>query len=88
MAIAGAVFALSDSLALLILAGLTGRLSVEVVESGPFTSVEQAMIPEVAGAGTTKAFGTYNAFAALLGAGGALLAGVKGSETSIRRPDG
>jgi MFS family permease len=75
MAIAGAVFALSDSLALLIFAGLTGTLSVEVVESGPFTSVEQAMIPEVAGARTTKAFGTYNAFAALLGAGGALLAG-------------
>lgn len=75
MAITGGVFALSDSLSLLILAGLTGTLSVEVVESGPFTSVEQAMIPEVAGAGTSKAFGTYNAVAALLGAGGALLAG-------------
>ena len=73
--LAGAVFALSDSLPLLILAGLTGTLSVEVVESGPFTSVEQAMIPEVAGSMTTRAFGTYNAFAALLGAGGALLAG-------------
>jgi predicted MFS family arabinose efflux permease len=75
MAIAGAAFALSDSPIILILAGLTGTLSVEVVESGPFTSVEQAMIPEVAGEGTTKAFGTYNAFAALLGAAGALLAG-------------
>lgn len=75
MTIAGAMFALSDSVVLLILAGLTGTLSVEVVESGPFTSVEQAMIPEVAGEETTKAFGTYNAVAALLGAGGALLAG-------------
>lgn len=75
MALAGAVFALSDSLPLLILAGLTGTLSVEVVESGPFTTIEQAMIPEVAGSMTTRAFGKYNAFAALLGAGGALLAG-------------
>jgi MFS family permease len=75
MAIAGAVFAFSDSTLLLVLAGLTGTLSVEVVESGPFTSVEQAMIPEVAGTRTTRAFGTYNAYAALLGAAGALLAG-------------
>jgi MFS family permease len=75
MAIAGTVFALTDSLLLLIIAGLTGTLSVEVVESGPFTSVEQAMIPEVAGMRTTSAFGTYNAYAAVLGAGGALLAG-------------
>ena len=57
------MFALSDSLSLLILAGFTETLSVEVVESGPFTSVEQAMIPEIAGAGTTKAFATYNAVA-------------------------
>lgn len=75
MAIAGAVFALSDSLLPLIIAGLTGTLSVEVAESGPFTSLEQAMIPEVAGSTIGKAFGTYNALAALLGASGALLAG-------------
>jgi MFS family permease len=75
MAVAGTVFALSSSLPLLILAGLTGTLSVDVQESGPFTSLEQAMIPEVAGAGTTHAFGRYNAVAALAGAGGALLAG-------------
>ena len=75
MALAGAVFALSDSLLPLLLAGLTGTLSVEVVESGPFTSLEQAMIPEVAGPRSTRAFGTYNAVAALVGASGALLAG-------------
>jgi MFS family permease len=75
MTIAGVVFALSESPSLLILAGLTGTLSVDVVESGPFTSLEQAMIPEVAGSMTTRAFGTYNALAALLGASGALLAG-------------
>jgi MFS family permease len=75
MGLAGAVFALADALPFLVLAGLIGTVSVEVVESGPFTSVEQAMIPDVAGAGTAKAFGTYNAVAALAGAAGALTAG-------------
>src|SRR5262249_27045066 len=75
MAVAGTIFALTSSLPWLILAGLTGTLSVDVQESGPFTSLEQAMIPEVAGARTTHAFGRYNAVAALAGAGGALLAG-------------
>jgi hypothetical protein len=74
MGLAGAVFALADSLALLMLAGLTGTMSVDVVESGPFTSLEQAMIPEVAGPRTAQAFGRYNAVAALVGAAGALAA--------------
>ena len=75
MAVAGTVFALTNALPALIFAGLTGTLSVDVIESGPFTSVEQAMIPEVAGARATRAFGRYNAIAALAGAGGSLLAG-------------
>src|SRR5262249_30089441 len=75
MAAAGTVFALAGSLPWLILAGLTGTLSVDVQESGPFTSLEQAMITEGAGWRTTKAFARYNAVAALAGAGGALLAG-------------
>jgi Na+/melibiose symporter-like transporter len=75
MAVGGAVFALTNALPALILAGLTGTLSVDVIESGPFTSVEQAMIPEVAGPRAARAFGRYNAIAALAGAGGALLAG-------------
>jgi hypothetical protein len=49
-------------------------MSVDVVESGPFTSLEQAMIPEVAGPRTAQAFGRYNAVAALVGAAGALAA--------------
>jgi len=48
MALAGTVFALTDWLPMLILAGLTGALSTEVVESGPFTSLEQAMLPHAA----------------------------------------
>ena len=87
MAVAGTIFALSNSLPLLILAGLTGTLSVDVSESGPFTSVEQAMIPEVAGEGTTRAFGRYNAVAALAGAGGALVAGVHPSVPTKTVPE-
>jgi MFS family permease len=74
MGLAGIVFAVSDALPLLIVAGLTGTISVDVVESGPFTSVEQAMIPEVAGRRTAHAFGRYNAIAALAGSAGALAA--------------
>lgn len=75
MGLAGTVFALTDAVALLIVASLTGTISVEVIESGPFTSVEQAMIPEVAGRQTAHAFGRYNAVAALAGSAGALAAG-------------
>ena len=48
MAASGTVFALTGSLPALVLAGLTGTVSTDVVESGPFTSVEQAMLPNVA----------------------------------------
>ena len=36
MAVAGTVFALTNALPALIFAGLTGTLSVDVIESGPF----------------------------------------------------
>ncbi len=49
MGVAGAAFALTDSVLLLVLAALTGTVSTDVVESGPFTSLEQAMLPEAAG---------------------------------------
>lgn len=75
MGLTGTVFALSDSLVLLVLAALTGSVSVEVVESGPFTSIEQAMIPQIAKERTTHVFGVYNAIASLVGAAGALCAG-------------
>jgi predicted MFS family arabinose efflux permease len=75
MGIAGAIFALTESLPLLILAALTGTVSVDVVESGPFTSLEQAMLPGTAGPSTARAFGVYNAVAAVVGSAGALAAG-------------
>jgi predicted MFS family arabinose efflux permease len=73
MGIAGAAFALTDSTSLLILAALTGTVSTEVVESGPFTSLEQAMLPSAAGGrDPTRLFGTYNTVATLAGSLGAL----------------
>ena len=75
MAIAGTVFALTDSVWLLVLAALTGTLSTEVVESGPFTSLEQAMLPSTArGHDPTRLFGHYNTVATLAGSLGALAA--------------
>src|SRR5205823_14937679 len=59
----------------LILPALAGTVSTEVVESGPFTSIEQAMLPHAAGGrGVTRLFGTYNAVATLAGSAGALIA--------------
>ncbi len=76
MAVAGAVFALTDATWLLVLAALTGTLSTEVVESGPFTSLEQAMLPSAARGDPTRLFGTYNAVATVAGSLGALAAAV------------
>jgi MFS family permease len=75
MAIAGTVFALTGWLPALIIAGLTGTVSTDVVESGPFTSLEQAMLPHAAGEHEpTRLFGTYNTVATLAGSFGALIA--------------
>jgi predicted MFS family arabinose efflux permease len=77
MAAAGSVFALTHWLPALILAALTGTISTDANESGPITSLEQAMIPQAAPgiAARTKAFARYNAIAYLLGSVGALAAG-------------
>ena len=78
MAAAGAVFALTTSFVVLVVAALTGTISTEANESGPITSLEQAMIPQAAEAGATRrtnAFARYNAVAYLAGSIGALAAG-------------
>jgi MFS family permease len=72
----GVAFALSDAAWLLILFALTGALSTEVVESGPFTSLEQAMLAtELSGQERVRGFGVYNAVASAGGSLGALAAG-------------
>ncbi|MHB8333581.1 MAG: MFS transporter [Acidimicrobiales bacterium] len=73
----GIVFAATANVWLLVLAGLTGSLSVEVIESGPFTSLEQAMLAaERVSTTRTRNFGRYNAVAAASGSLGALGAGL------------
>jgi predicted MFS family arabinose efflux permease len=75
MGLAGAMFALTGSLFWFVLAALTGTISTDVVESGPFTSLEQAMLPFATQGSATRVFGTYNIVATLAGSLGALAAG-------------
>jgi predicted MFS family arabinose efflux permease len=76
MSAAGTVFALTSWLPALVLAALSGTMSVEANESGPITSLEQAMIPHaVSAAGRSRAFARYNAVAYLAGSVGSLAAG-------------
>ena len=71
----GVVFALADVAWPLLLAGLVGALSTEVIESGPFTSLEQAMLAtDLSGRRRVHGFGLYNAVAAMAGSLGALAA--------------
>lgn len=76
LALTGVAFAWSTAPWLLIAMALTGTLSTEVVESGPFTSLEQAMLAqELAGHELAHGFGVYNAAATAAGSVGALAAG-------------
>jgi MFS family permease len=76
LSISGLAFGLTDQYWILVLVALTGTMSTEVVESGPFTSLEQAMLPAtVSPERRTRVFGTYNAVATVAGSLGALAAG-------------
>jgi MFS family permease len=75
LGVVGVVFAASAPVWLLILAALTGVLSIEVIESGPFTSLEQPMLAtERDRRARVHGFGRYNAIAAAAGSLGALAA--------------
>jgi MFS family permease len=75
LALAGVVLAFGGSAWLLALVALSGALSTEVVESGPFTTLEQVFLAATDAPQTqiTRGFGLYNAVATLAGAAGALL---------------
>lgn len=75
LAVAAAVFALTDWFPLLLAAALTGTLSTDPNESGPITTLEQAMIGTAPAADRARVFGRYNAVAYLAGSLGALAAG-------------
>jgi predicted MFS family arabinose efflux permease len=70
------MFALSGNLVALVAVGLTGTLSTDIVDNGPFTSLEQAMLAtDLTGRELIRGFGQYNAVAAAAGSLGALAAG-------------
>ena len=75
MGLAGAVFAFSGSVPVLVLAALTGTLSTDPNESGPITTVEQSMLASTPPRERGRVYGRYNAVAYLAGAVGALAAG-------------
>ncbi len=75
MGVAGAVFALTGFVPLLVLAALTGTLSTDPNEAGPITTVEQSMLSLTPPAERSRVYGRYNAVAYLAGAAGALAAG-------------
>ncbi len=75
----GVAFATAGPVWLLAVVALTGVLSTEVIESGPFTSLEQPMLASALASRTqVHGFGLYNAVAAAAGSLGALAAAVAG----------
>jgi predicted MFS family arabinose efflux permease len=77
--VAGAVFAATDWLPLLILAGIVGVISPTGNEVGPFLAVEQASLTQVVPARRrTAVFAWYNLAGYLATASGALAAGLLG----------
>ena len=74
---AGALVATGAPLWLLLVVALTGTLSTDVVDNGPATTLEQAMLA-ADDAGTSRVYGTYNAVGAAAGALGALAAALPG----------
>ena len=75
MGIVGVVFAFAGNAWVLAAFALTGTMSTDANESGPITSLEQAMIGQAPAAARVHVFGRYNAVAYLAGALGALAAG-------------
>jgi MFS family permease len=71
VAVAGVAVAAGAPLWVLLLIALTGTLSTDVVDNGPATTLEQAMLAEE-DAGTASVYGRYNMVGAAAGALGAL----------------
>jgi MFS family permease len=71
IAVAGVVVAAGAPLWVLLVVALTGTLSTDVVDNGPATTLEQAMLA-AEDAGTAAVYGRYNAVGAAAGALGAL----------------
>jgi MFS family permease len=77
LAAAGIVFSSAAPLWLLVAVALSGALSAEVIESGPFTTLELTMLSGRLDADAlASGFGWYNAIATAAGSLGALFAAV------------
>ena len=75
LGLSGLVFASTAPLWVLVAVALTGALSAEVIESGPFTSLELSMLSgRIDSDALASGFGWYNAIAAAVGSLGALSA--------------
>src|SRR6266516_4122846 len=77
IAAAGVVVAAGAPLWVMLVVALTGTLSTDVVDNGPATTLEQAMLA-AEDAGTAAVYGWYNAFGAAAGALGALAVSLTG----------
>ncbi|HEX9680811.1 MAG TPA: MFS transporter [Anaerolineales bacterium] len=76
MVIGGVVFILTDHVVALAAAALTGTINPSAPETGPFETVESAILPQaVTGAARNRAFGWYHAVGAVALALGSLAAG-------------
>src|SRR5215471_19135907 len=71
IAVAGVVVAAGGPWWVMLLVALTGTLSTDVVDNGPATTLEQAMLA-AEDAGTAAVYGRYNAVGAAAGALGSL----------------
>ncbi len=75
MALGGFAFAITDSFAILVVAGFTGTISATNSEVGVFQTIDQAMLPQTAAdSRRTWLFSVYNTLATFGGALGALFA--------------
>jgi MFS family permease len=84
VAVAGVLVAAGAPLWLLLIIALSGTLSTDVIDNGPATTLEQAMLA-AEDAGTARAYGWYNAVGATAGALGSLalvIPGIGASGTS------
>jgi MFS family permease len=77
VAVAGAVVAAGAPWWVLLVVAVTGTLSTDVVDNGPATTLEQAMLA-AEDAGTASVYGVYNAVGAAAGALGALAVSLTG----------
>src|SRR5215212_6254417 len=77
MAMAGAAFAATDNVLLLTVAAIVGVISPSGKEAGPFSSLEQAILPQMSSDHQrTHVFAAYSLVGSLAGALGALAVGL------------